>query len=99
MASEPPDQVETYEVPCWAHCQASLAEIESVGDEERQGFEIPAIRIEGTAHRAEIKVCPRCGSASKRTFPKSVSQNAKNVFEAIRDAFDGHPLIPSSEAQ
>jgi transposase len=74
MASEHPDQVETYEVPCCAHCQASLAEIESVGYEERQVFEIPAIRIEVTAHRAEIKVCPRCRSASKGTFPESVSQ-------------------------
>jgi hypothetical protein len=26
-------------------------------------------------------------------------KNAKNVFEAIRDAFDGRPLTPSSETQ
>ena len=74
MASEHPDQVETHEVPSCAHCQASLAEIESAGYEERQVFDIPAIRIEVTAHRAEIKVCPACGSANKGSFPESVTQ-------------------------
>ena len=74
MASEHPDRVETHEVPSCAHCQASLVAIDSVGYEERQVFEIPAIRIEVTAHRAEIKVCPACGSASKGPFPESVRQ-------------------------
>jgi transposase len=74
MASAYPDRVETYEVSCCAHCQASLADMASVGYEERQVFEIPAIRIEVTAHRAEIKVCPACGRVSKGSFPQSVSQ-------------------------
>jgi transposase len=72
MASERPDRVETHEVASCAHCQASLAAIVSVGYEERQVFDIPAIRIEVTAHRAEIKVCPACGRASKGTFPEAV---------------------------
>jgi len=74
MASERPDRVETHEVPSCAHCQASLAAIASVGYAERQGFDMPAIRIEVTAHRAEIKVCPACGKPSKGTFPDTVTQ-------------------------
>ena len=74
MASAYPDRVETYEVSRCAHCQASLADMASVGYEERQVFEIPAIRIEVTAHRAEIKVCPACGRVSKGSFLQSVSQ-------------------------
>jgi transposase len=74
MAVEHPDRVETHEVPSCAHCQGSLAEVEAAGYEERQVFEIPAIRIEVTAHRAEIKVCPACGMANKGTFPESASQ-------------------------
>src|SRR6266481_127589 len=73
MASERPDRVETHEVPSCAHCQASLAASESVGYEERQVFDIPAIRIEVTAHRAEIKVCPACGHANKGAFPAGVT--------------------------
>lgn len=74
LASERPDRVETHAVPSCAHCQVSLAASEAVGYEERQVFDIPAIRIEVTAHRAEIKVCPACGRASKGTFPASVPQ-------------------------
>ena len=74
MASEHPRWVETHAVSRCAHCQVSLAEIVAAGYEERQVFEIPAIRIEVTAHRAEIKVSPACGRASQGTFPASVTQ-------------------------
>src|SRR6266852_5025146 len=73
-ATDAPDRIETHEADTCAHCQASLVTIASVGYEERQVFDIPAIRIEVTAHRAEIKVCPACGRASKGTFPPSVTQ-------------------------
>jgi transposase len=45
-----------------------------VGYAERQGFDLPAIRIEVTAHRAELKVCPACGKPSQGTFPDAVTQ-------------------------
>jgi transposase len=73
-ASAHPERVETHAVSHCAQCQRSLAEVVAAGYEERQVFEIPAIRIEVTAHRAEIKVCPTCGRASKGTFPASVPQ-------------------------
>ena len=34
-----------------------------------------------------------------RGYISTARKNAKNVFEAIRDAFDGSPFIPSSEIQ
>lgn len=34
-----------------------------------------------------------------RGYLSTARKQAKNVFEAIRDAFDGHPFIPSSEMQ
>jgi len=74
MAVAHPDRIETHEVPRCLHGQALLDEIESVGYEERQVFDIPAIRIEVTAHRAEIKVCVGCGSTTKGTFPESAGQ-------------------------
>jgi transposase len=73
-ASAHPDRVEPHAVSHCTQCQGALAEVVAAGYEERQVFEIPAIRIEVTAHRAEIKVCPACGRASKGTFPASVTQ-------------------------
>ena len=32
-----------------------------------------------------------------RGYLSTARKNAQNVFEAIRDAFDGNPFIPSSE--
>ena len=74
MASEHPDRIETHAVSSCAHCQAPLAMLAAEGYEERQVFNIPAIRIDVTAHRAEIKVCPACGRVSKGTFPATVTQ-------------------------
>jgi transposase len=34
-----------------------------------------------------------------RGYLSTARQHAKNVFEAIRDAFEGHPFLPSSEMQ
>jgi transposase len=73
MAVEHPERTVTHAVPICAHCQASLQGIEVGGYEERQVFDLPAIRIDVTAHRAEIKVCPACGKLSKGTFPAAVT--------------------------
>jgi transposase len=73
-ALEHPDRTETHKADICAHCQASLLESEVVGYEERQVFDIPAIRIEVTAHRAEVKLCPECGRATKGAFPTAVTQ-------------------------
>ena len=71
-ATDAPDRIETHEADTCAPCQASLTGTEAVGYEERQVFDMPAIRIAVTAHRAEIKVCPRCGQTSQGRLPASV---------------------------
>ena len=75
--SEQVDHSELHGVSTCPHCQLSLSEVEVVGCEERQVFDIPSIRIEVTAHRAEIKVCPRCGQTSKGQFPSGVTQSTQ----------------------
>ena len=96
LAVEHPEQTLTHEVPSCAHCQASLQGIAVVGYEERQVFDIPAIRIEVTAHRAEIKVCPACGHLSKGTFPDAVTQAVQygSTVQTWASYFTNHHHIP-----
>jgi len=74
QASAHPARTETHEVATCAHCQAPLAATRATGYEERQVFDIPAIRIEVTAHRAEVKTCPQCGGKTIGAFPAGVTQ-------------------------
>jgi hypothetical protein len=72
-ASDAPDHIEMHGGEQCARCQASLGGIEVAGYEERQVCDMPALRMEVTAHRAEIKVCPACGQPSTGPCPDAVT--------------------------
>jgi transposase len=72
-ATDNPDHCEAHKVEQCGECGTELDEVEATGHEERQVFDIPAIRIEVTAHRAEIKTCPICGAENKASFPLGVN--------------------------
>ena len=96
MAAVFPDQTLTHAVSRCAYCQASLQDVEHMGYEERQVFDLPAIRIEVTAHRAEIKVCPACGKLSKGLFPDAVTHAVQYgpTVQAWAAYFTNHHHIP-----
>ena len=71
--SEHPDRIENHAATTCKQCGLPLNEVDITGHEERQVFDIPAMRIEVTAHRAEIKICPGCGTESRGVFPKELS--------------------------
>ena len=71
--SEQPDRIEIHAVGDCLQCAASLAGVVAVAHEDRQVFDIPAMRIEVTAHRAEVKVCPECGAENRGCFPVGVA--------------------------
>nr|MDU9046776.1 IS66 family transposase [Candidatus Electrothrix aestuarii] len=75
--SENPDHTETYKPEECAECGMSLEDVVAVGEEERQVYDIPAIRIEVTAHRAEIKICPGCGTENRGEFPENVERGVR----------------------
>jgi transposase len=68
-----PDQTAVHPVVACGQCGADLADVAVTTHEERQVFDIPAIRIEVTAHRAEVKRCPGCGAENRGVFPVGVS--------------------------
>jgi transposase len=73
-ASAHPDRTETHEAITCAHCQAPLADTEATGYEERQVFDIPAIRLEVTAYRAEVTLWPHCGGKTTGACPAGGTQ-------------------------
>jgi transposase len=68
-----PDQTVVHPVVACSQCGADLADVAVTTHEERQVFDIPAIRIEVTAHRAEVKMCPGCGAENGGVFPMGVT--------------------------
>jgi transposase len=68
-----PDRIEVHPVVACGQCGASLADVAVTAQEERQVFDLPAIRIEVTAHWVEVKTCPGCGAETRGVFPAGVS--------------------------
>lgn len=76
---ETPDHKVVYETVSCVHCQTSLCDVPVSEYENRQVFDIPAIHIEVTEHKAEVKFCPQCGKMNKGVFPQEVA----NLFSMV----------------
>lgn len=75
--SENPDHTEMHKPDECKSRRTSLEDVAAVGEEERQVYDIPAIRIEVTSHRAEIKICPECGTENRGEFPENVERGVR----------------------
>jgi len=97
IASESPTRMEIHEVLQCEQCSAKLLDVESQAHEERQVFDIPAIHIEVTAHRAEIKICPECGAKNRGQFPNDVKQTVQygNGVKTWASYFTNQHFIPT----
>lgn len=65
-----PDLVIVHQVNDCENCQLSLINIESIGFNKRQIFEIENGRLTIIEHRTEVKLCPSCRRISKGHFPE-----------------------------
>jgi len=93
--SEHPEYTEVHVVKACEQCGVDLNEVEVTAHEERQVFDLPAIRIEVTAHRAEIKICPPCGTENRGAFPEGVTGPVRygNGIKTWAAYFPSEPFV------
>jgi transposase len=95
-ATDSPDQTVFHEAKHCEQCQTSLEKIQATACQERQIFDIPAIRIFVPAHQAEIKICPECGHKNKGQFPEDINQTVQygDGIGAWAGCFSDRHFIP-----
>jgi transposase len=69
-----PDETVIHDVNECSNCHTSLENKEAKDYEIRQTFDIPPVTLHSTEHRAEIKLCPKCGHINKAEFPDGITQ-------------------------
>ena len=93
---EKPDKIETHDQVCCEQCQASLDDVAVSSVEERQVFDIPAMKIVITAHQATVKICPECQTENKGEFPENVTQPVQygNGVKTVASYFNNEHFVP-----
>jgi len=98
---ETPDFTEKYEVSICAHCSENLSDIDAIGIERRQVFDLPPIALQVTEHQAEIKQCIACGGKTKARFPVGLQKGTQygTQIQAILTYFNQYQLLPYQRTQ
>jgi transposase len=72
-------------------CGEDLSQVPAIDFERRQVFDLPALKLECTEHRAEIKECPCCQETTTASFPADVNapvQYGKNFRSLLAYLYD-----------
>ena len=91
-----PDRIIVHRLKERNHYHISLAEVKASRHEKRQVFDLPAVKVQGTEHQAEIKRCARCGEKSKAAFTEDVTQPVQYgpLTKAQAVYFSQYQLLP-----
>lgn len=83
--------------PATCHLRGSSLDESAITKSEcRQVHDLPPPKLEVTEHRAQTKVCGRCGAQTKATFPAGVSAPAQygERVRAVAAYLLGYQLLP-----
>ena len=68
-----PDTVVLHAPHACGQCGASLSQAQVVAEQRRQVFDLPALRLLVTEHRAQSRRCP-CGATTVASFPEEAGE-------------------------
>jgi transposase len=71
--SESIDEIIEHSPSLCEGCGSSLVAVDVSDFEQRQVYEIPALRLQITEHQCHEKCCPNCGQLNRGSFPSHVS--------------------------
>jgi len=72
-AVEDPDHTIEHPVEECEQCGHGLEEVPRDGEERRQVFDLPPLKLEVTEHKTDIKRCPHCSHENRGRFPEGVN--------------------------
>jgi transposase len=96
-----PDQILLHEPLQCTACGSLLGEIAGQpGEEWRQVFDLPPLKLQVTEHRVVIKECPICGQPNVGTFPEEVACGASYGagVKSLLTSLNQEHLIPSERS-
>ena len=98
--SEEPDFIIPLSVTTCS-CNADLSDVEAVGHDCRQVFEIPEPKLEVYEYQSEIKICPDCGKIIKAEFPPGVNAPVQygSGFRGLLVYLQNQQLIPADRVK
>ena len=93
---EKPDRLRIHVPQACYLCGSSLGKSEATGSERRQVHDLPPQKVEVTEHRAETKVCGRCGARNKAGFPAGVKAPVQygTGVRSVATYLMGYQLLP-----
>ena len=94
--SETPDIIFSEPLEQCPECGADLSAQPVVGEEKRQVFDLPPVKIQVTEHQAERKMCPNCGRIVSAIFPADVCAPTQYgpVMQAVMAYLNVRQVIP-----
>lgn len=91
-----PDEIVIHAPSACRNCAHTLENVDPLGYESRQVFDLPVPRVVVTEHRVQKKCCPKCGLKQQATFPERITAPTQygDGFTAWTAYLHGYQMLP-----